>query len=309
MEETRVLAVEDVSKSYGRIDALCGISFWVEKGEIFGLVGPNGAGKTTTIEIIAGLRSPDSGSVSLLGLDPQRDEDRLRHHVGIQQQESELPERIRIREAMQLFSSFYGSTVDWRALLERMGLSDRLDSFFGELSGGQKRRLFISMALLSDPEVILLDELTSGLDPQGRRMLWDLVRDMRDSGKTVLLTTHYMDEAEHLCDRVGIIDRGRLAALGTPAALVAGMPGGTRVTVTPGRSLTNDVLDQLRGIEGVTGARLERDALVVGITSGRVLVDLVGLMSGLGLDLEDFDVERPTLEDVFLSVTGRELRD
>ena len=290
--------------------ALRGVSLSIERGEIFGLVGPNGAGKTTTVEIIAGLRRPDSGSVSLLGLDPFREERRVRTLLGIQQQESELPERLRVREAMELFSSFYRNTLRWQTLIDRMNLTEKLDSCFSSLSGGQKRRLFIAIALLSDPEIVILDELTSGLDPQGRRMLWELVGDMRKSGKTILLTTHYMEEAEQLCDRVGIIDHGEMVAIGTPEELVSGISRGIRLLVTLQQGAEDISLESVRAMAGVQSADLdERGTLTVEVSSGRVLVELVRALDDMGADLGDLRTERPSLEDVFLSVTGREMRD
>ena len=301
----------DLVRSYGATKALRGVSFEVRQGEIFGLVGPNGAGKTTTVEIIAGLRRPDSGSVSILGLDPFRDEWRLRTLLGIQQQESELPERLRVREAMELFSSFYPRTLDWESLIDRMNLSEKLDSFFYTLSGGQKRRLFIAIALLSDPDVVILDELTSGLDPQGRRMLWELVEDMRASGKTILLTTHYMDEAQQLCDRVGIIDRGVMVVVGTPQELISRISSGIRLLATLGSGSGESCLAAVRKIGGVESASLDSDGhtLTANASSGTVLVELVRVLDSVGADLGDLRTERPTLEDVFLAVTGREMRD
>ena len=197
-----------------------GISLEVSRGEIFGIVGPNGAGKTTTMDCIVSMRRPDSGSVRVLGFDPLKQRKTLLERVGIQQQESELPDRIKVREAMELFSCFYRNSMEISGILSKLGLSDKQESFYSALSGGQKKRLFVALSLVGDPEIVFLDELTSGLDPQSRHVMWDLVRGLRDDGKTVFLSTHYMDEAEKLCDRVAIIDNGKIAALDTPDSLI-----------------------------------------------------------------------------------------
>lgn len=215
-----IVKVEKLRKVYGATVAVDEVSFEVEEGEILGMVGPNGAGKTTTIECLEGLRKPDAGTVRVLGLDPQRAGRHLRERVGIQLQASALPDRTRVWEALDLYSSFYPRAADWEELLARLGLAEKRNTPCGRLSGGQKQRLFIALALLPDPKLVFLDELTTGLDPQARHAIWDLVRDVRDCGKTILLTTHFMEEAEKLCDRVAILDHGRFVALDTPAALI-----------------------------------------------------------------------------------------
>ncbi len=206
---TNVIEVKNLRKVYGQTTAVDDISFTVQQGEIFGIVGPNGAGKTTTIESIVGLRKPDAGSISVLGMDPQTESQALGNRIGTQLQQAALPDRMKVWEALDLYASFYKQTVPWEPLLEQWGLADKRDTQFGNLSGGQKQRLFISLALLNDPEIVFLDELTTGLDPQARRATWDLVRAIREQGKTVVLITHYMDEIEALADRVAIIDHGR----------------------------------------------------------------------------------------------------
>jgi ABC-2 type transport system ATP-binding protein len=215
-----VIHVSHIRKTYGRIVALDDVSFDVAEGEIFGLIGPNGAGKTTTMECVEGLRTPDRGTISVLSLDPVRDARTLQHRVGVQLQQAQLQKRIKVWEAVDLWASLYPRAVNGAALLERLGLADKRNAWFMTLSGGQKQRLFIALALIHDPEVVLLDELTTGLDPQARRAIWDMVRGIRDRGKTVLLTTHLMEEAERLCDRVAIIERGRVIDIGAPAGLV-----------------------------------------------------------------------------------------
>ena len=207
-------------KRYGATLAVDDVSFEVQDGEIFGLIGPNGAGKTTTMECVEGVRTPDDGRIPVLGLDPSRDAYRLQLRVGVQLQEAQLQKRIKVREAVALWASLYNATVDPGRLLERLGLGDKRDAWFMTLSGGQKQRLFIALALIDDPELVFLDELTTGLDPQARRAIWELVRDIRARGKTVLLTTHLMEEAERLCDRVAIIDHGRIIDIDSPAGLV-----------------------------------------------------------------------------------------
>ena len=224
--------VNKLHKSYGPIVAVDSISFSVTANEIFGLVGPNGAGKTTTIECLEGLRTRDAGEVRVLGLDPRHDGVDLRHRIGIQLQESSLFDRIRVKEALDLFAAFYRNPIDWRPLIDQLGLGDRLKTPFAKLSGGQKQRLFIALALVGDPELVFLDELSTGLDPQARRTMWDLVRSLRDEGKTIFLSTHFMEEAERLCDRVAIIDHGKIVALDTPEKLIRGLGVDTRVVFT-----------------------------------------------------------------------------
>lgn len=225
-----VIQVNGLRKTYGATVAVEDISFKVRRGEIFGLVGPNGAGKTTTIECLTGMRKPDSGTAEVLGLDPVKGGDALRRRIGVQLQQAALPDRLKVREALELYSSFYDSLADWRELMDRWGLSEKRDTVFSKLSGGQQQRLFVALALLNDPEVVFLDELTSGLDPQARRASWDLVRGIREAGKTVVLVTHFMDEAEMLCDRVAVVDRGRLVALDTPEALIGSLQAGSSLS-------------------------------------------------------------------------------
>src|SRR3954464_1261189 len=220
MSNRPVVQVSAIRKTYGRTVAVDEVSFDVREGEIFGLIGPNGAGKTTTMECVEGLRAPDRGDILVLGLNPTRDVYRLQERVGVQLQEAQLQKRIKVREAVGLWASLYKKPVDGDRLLEQLGLSDKRNAWFMTLSGGQKQRLFIALALINDPELVFLDELTTGLDPQARRAIWDLVRGIRDRGQTVVLTTHLMEEAARLCDRGGIVERGRVSDAGTPDALV-----------------------------------------------------------------------------------------
>src|SRR5438093_5968973 len=220
MPSQPVVHVESIRKTYGRTVAVDQISFDVEPGEIFGLIGPNGAGKTTTMECVEGLRTPDRGVISVLGLDPVRHVYRLQERIGVQLQQAQLQKRIKVREAVAFWAALYTKPLDGDRLIDQLGLADKRNAWFMTLSGGQKQRLFIALALINDPELVFLDELTTGLDPQARRAIWDLVRGIRERGKTVFLTTHLMEEAERLCDRVAIIDHGRIVDIGTPAELV-----------------------------------------------------------------------------------------
>jgi ABC-2 type transport system ATP-binding protein len=301
-----VIEVHDLRKTYGDVVAVDGVSFEVRQGEVFGMVGPNGAGKTTTIECIEGLRQPDGGSVRLLGLDPARDPQQIADRVGIQLQESALPPSMRAGEALRLFGSFHKRRVDAAGLLDRMGLAEKRRAPFSKLSGGQKQRLSIALALVNQPEVVFFDELTTGLDPQARHSMWDLVTQVRDSGCTVVLTTHFMEEAERLCDRVLIMDHGRIVALDTPDALIRSLGAERRLVLTfpPGR--TPPSLGHLPAVHRVEQAG---DRLVVYGGGERFVGGVVSALEEAGVDLIDLRTEESTLEDVFLALTGREMRE
>ncbi len=300
-----VIEVERLRKTYGSTVAVDGVSFEVRQGEIFGMVGPNGAGKTTIVECLEGLRRPDSGRLRVLGLDPQTDGYALRERIGIQLQQSSLPSRLQVWEAADLFAAFYRRTVAGSALLEKFGLADRRRAAFAALSGGQRQRLSIVLALLGDPELVFLDELTTGLDPQARRAMWDLVREIRERGKTVVLTTHFMEEAERLCDRVAIIDRGRIIALDTPDSLVRELAVEIRIVFSVKDKFPAEVLKTLPGV-----VRVESGERVVVHGTGPTLVgDVVNVLTASGTHFCDLRTEQPTLEDVFLALTGRAIRD
>jgi ABC-2 type transport system ATP-binding protein len=303
-----VIAVEALEKSYGSVRAVDAISFEVAEGEIFGVVGPNGAGKTTTIECLEGLRAADGGRVRVLGLDPRRDGDVMRQRIGAQLQESGLPARLRVGEAMRLFASFYTRPLEPEAILEGLGLADRKNVAYADLSGGQKQRLSIALALVGDPQLVFFDELTSGLDPQARHATWDLVRDVRAKGKTVFLTTHYMEEAEQLCDRVMIIDAGRIVALDTPAALVRALGAEQRIAFGAD-GMADDVIRALRAIPGVERVELSAERVAVYGQSDRLLAPILDVLQQAHLSFHDLQTEQPNLEDVFLALTGREMRD
>ena len=304
-----VISVDNLYKSYRDTRAVDGISFQVEGGEIFGMVGPNGAGKTTTIECLEGLRVPDGGEIRVLGLDPVSQERQLRPLLGIQLQEAHLPDNLKVWEALDMYASFYERHVNWQVLLEELGLGDKRKTAFGKLSGGQKQRLFIALALLHDPELVFLDELTTGLDPHARRAIWDLVRDVKGRGKTVFLTTHYMEEAENLCDRVAILDSGRIAALDTPARLIQNLEISERVCFRSGADRSAAVLQGLPGVKRVE--RQGEQTVVFGQSngSGPIVTAVVNTLTGEGLSFSDLRTDNPDLEDVFLSLTGRQLAD
>ena len=306
MSNKSIIEVEHLRKTYGSVRAVDDISFEVHQGEIFGIVGPNGAGKTTTIECIEGLRSSDSGRISVLGLDPQRNGRDLWPRIGVQLQQSALQERMKVWEAVDLFASLYPRSVDWESLLEQLGLADKRDSMFCHLSGGQKQRLFIALALVNDPELVFPDELTTGLDPHARHAMWDLIRSIRDRGKTVVLTTHFMEEAERLCDRVAIIDRGRIVALDTPMNLIRSLGVGTRVVFTAEGPLDTDALSR-----SADYGQIEQDGerIAVNCKSNQQLAQLINTLVSDGLRFRDLRTEQPTLEDVFLAHTGHAMRE
>ena len=308
LQNEPVVEVEALRKSYGAVRAVDGISFGVGHGEIFGVVGPNGAGKTTTIECLEGMRVPDGGQVRVLGLDPQRGGPAFRERIGAQLQQSALPARLRVGEAMRLFGSFYRHPLPAGELLEELGLSDRVGAAFADLSGGQKQRLSIALALVGDPELVFLDELTTGLDPQARHATWDLVSGIRAKGKTVFLTTHYMEEAERLCDRVMIIDHGRIVALDTPDSLVRGLGAEQRIAFDT-EGATDGVLAAIRAVPGVTRVDQAGDRTIVYGQSDRLLSPVLEVLESAHLAFHDLRTEQPNLEDVFLALTGREMRD
>src|SRR5580692_5695415 len=249
---TPVIEVTGLTKRYGDQTAVDGISLHVDQGEIFGILGPNGAGKTTAVECMEGLRRRDSGQVRILGLDPRTDAHRLHQRIGAQLQETQLPEKLKVREALELYASFYPNPADWRELLTRWGLTEKANTSFAKLSGGQKQRLFIALALVGNPEVVFLDELTAGLDPGARRATWDLISKVRAQGVTVVLVSHFMDEVEELCDRVAILERGRIAALDTPAGLVDRAGGEYRVRFRPMAPRDTQSLTALSGVTAVS---------------------------------------------------------
>ena len=310
-----IIEVERLHKRYGDVVAVDEVSFSVSEGEIFGIIGPNGAGKTTTIECVIGLRTPDRGRISVLGMDPIRDRTALTERIGVQLQEAALAERIRVWEALDLFSSFYARTVPWQPLLQQWGLADHRSAMFGTLSGGQRQRLFIALALVNDPEVVILDELTSGLDPQARRATWDLVQAIREQGKTVLVITHFMDEAQFLCDRVAIVDQGSVIALDTPAELVRTFDAESKVMFDATADADWSALRALPQVDAVvqqggrvSEANLTRRVTVSGNSDG-LLSAVVAWLESNRVPFSNLSTQQADLEDVFLRLTGRAIRD
>jgi ABC-2 type transport system ATP-binding protein len=300
-----VVRVDSIRKAYGKTIAVADVSFEVRPGEIFGLIGPNGAGKTTTMECVAGLRRPDGGTVSVLGLDPMRSRYALQERIGVQLQEAQLQKRIKVREAVDLWASLYRTPADGNRLIDQLGLGDKRNAWFMTLSGGQKQRLFIALALINDPELVFLDELTTGLDPQARRAIWDLVRGIRQRGKTVLLTTHLMEEAERLCDRVAIIDHGRIVDIGTPEELVRRHCPERIVTLVTDDAEAPAHLRRVAEAESVT----EAGGRVTVRGRGDLVAHVIQCIAEHRIRVTDFRTELPTLEDVFLTLTGHRLRD
>jgi ABC-2 type transport system ATP-binding protein len=299
-----VIEVERLRKAYGSTVAVEEISFAVLEGEIFGILGPNGAGKTTTVECVQGLRRPDGGTIRVLGLDPTTQAAQLRRRIGSQLQDSALPGRLRVAECIELFAAFADDPVDPDELLARWRLEDQRTQTFDSLSGGQRQRLFIAFAFVNSPELVFLDELTQGLDPQARRATWELIREIREGGTTVVLVTHFMDEAEYLCDRVAVVDRGKLVALDTPQALIDGLGLPSVVRFTTSES-DLDWLETLDVVESVA-----RDGEAVEIRgSGPVLALVASALVAQGIVPLDLRVDRPTVEDAFLALTGRDIRE
>jgi ABC-2 type transport system ATP-binding protein len=302
-----VVSVANVRKTYGRTVAVDDVSFDVHDGEIFGLIGPNGAGKTTTMECVEGIRKPDRGSISVLGLDPFRDVYQLQERIGVQLQQAHLQKRIKVWEAVHLWASLYRKPVSHGdRLLEQLGLVDKRDSWFMTLSGGQQQRLFIALALINDPEVVFLDELTTGLDPQARRAIWELVRGIRARGKTVFLTTHLMEEAERLCDRVAIIEHGRIIDVDTPQRLVD--------KHCPDRSVilkTDDqhADDKFRALSHVVEVIREGNQITIHGRGDGVITEVIQCLAEHQVRVGDFRTVQPSLEDVFLTLTGHSIRD
>jgi ABC-2 type transport system ATP-binding protein len=295
-----IIQVSGLRKAYGGRTAVDGVSFEVEEGEIFGILGPNGAGKTTTVECVEGLRRPDDGVVRVAGHDPVADRDALTRILGAQLQESELQPKITVREALELYAACYPEPADWRELAERLGLAEQLRTRFAKLSGGQKQRLFIALALVGNPRVVVLDELTTGLDPRARRDTWQLIEDVRDSGVTVLLVTHFMEEAQRLCDRIALIDKGRVAALDTPAGLIGRTARSTTVSFRPSGPLDSRRLVGLPAVASVT----EQDGRIVIDGTDETVDALLSLLAGQGITAHHLRITEATLDDAYLDLTG-----
>jgi ABC-2 type transport system ATP-binding protein len=301
-----VIHVSSIRKTYGRTVAVDDVSFDVDAGEIFGLIGPNGAGKTTTMECVEGLRSTDAGHIRVLGLDPVRHVNALQERIGVQLQEAQLQKRIKVREAVAFWASLYRKPLDGDRLVNQLGLSDKREAWFMTLSGGQKQRLFIALALINDPELVFLDELTTGLDPQARRTIWDLVRGIRERGKTVFLTTHLMEEAERLCDRVAIIDHGRIVDVGAPGDLIRRhCPERTVILATEDTAAA----DRFQAIPCVDSVSVNGRHLTIRGSGEDLITQVIECIAQYRIRVADFRTVLPTLEDVFIKLTGHAIRD
>src|ERR1700738_1267922 len=302
-----VLQVENLVKRYGDVEAVRGVSFSVQEGEVFGLLGPNGAGKTSTIEVLEGLRIADGGRVSVCGLDPQKDATALKHVIGAALQSTSLPDKLRVHEALQLFASFYKRGRKPEELLKRFGLEEKRNTFYSQLSGGQKQRLALAMALINDPQVLFFDEPTAGLDPQVRREIYDIIEELRREKKTIVMTTHYIEEAERLCDRVAIVDHGKVIACGSPRELKERSGDKSRIEVRLARPESEGALMNL---DGVSDCRNLNGAYVLHCQRPpQAIVALVKHLEAQGNELVSLEIATPSLEDVFIELTGRRLRD
>ncbi len=299
-----VIAVSDLKKSYGDVDAVRGIDFSVQAGQVLGLLGPNGAGKTTTVEILEGIRSRSSGVVNVLGFDPERDASQLKECIGVCLQSNNLPEKMKVIEAVDLFSAFYERNIDKSRLLSRLQLDEKKNAYYGTLSGGQKQRVAIALALVNDPQIVFFDEPTTGLDPQVRLEIHKLIEELKQDKRTIILTTHYIEEAERLCDRVAIIDQGRIIAEGSPREIQARTLGTTKVEIHLEVPLGSEVLP--------ADTVLSPDRLTLTISSvqpAKTVVELVKWIDAHGLGMTDISLKKPTLEDVFIELTGKKLRE
>ena len=309
MSADAIISVQALQKSYGKVEAVKGIDFEVGSGEVFGLLGPNGAGKTTTVEILEGLRARTGGQASVLGFDPDRQKDNLKDRIGVCLQATNLPAKIRVQEALDLFGSLYSRSVSSRQLLDRLQLSEKRNAFYETLSGGQKQRLAIALALVNDPQLLFLDEPTTGLDPQIRLEILGLIEQLKSEKRTVVLTTHYIEEAERLCDRVAIMDEGKIVAMGTPRELQQKSRDQSRIQIVCAQPLVSGQLPQW---PDVLQTSLDGDGRTITVYStrpARTLFEMMKWLDQQGIQPEDIHLKRPTLEDVFVELTGKRLRD
>lgn len=304
-----VIAVRELRKSYDKLEAVKGIDFEVGEGEVFGLLGPNGAGKTSTVEILEGLRPRSSGDARVLGLDPDRQTKQLKDRIGVCLQATNLPAKMKTHEALDLFGSFYSRSISSDHLLQRLQLWDKRNSFYETLSGGQKQRLALAMSLVNDPQLLFLDEPTTGLDPQIRLEIHRLIEEMKAEKRTVVLTTHYIEEAERLCDRVAIMDEGKIVAMGTPKELQQQSKGQSRIQINVAAPLDRDGLPQWPDAIETSLNSDGREMTVYSNRPARTLFEIMKWLDQQGLQLDDVHLKRPTLEDVFVELTGKKLRD
>ena len=304
-----VIYARGLRKSYGPLEAVKGIDFEVSAGEVFGLLGPNGAGKTTTVEILEGLRPRSSGNVTVLGFDPDRQKQALKDRIGVCLQATNLPDKIKVHEALELFGAFYTKQVNGDTLLKRLQLWEKRDAGYATLSGGQKQRLAIALALINDPQMLFLDEPTTGLDPQVRLEIRDLIEELRAEKRTILLTTHYIEEAERLCDRVAIIDNGVIIAIGSPRELQEKSATQSSIEISLGEPLPSTALPAWPDAVRTVVSDDRRHFSVSSSRPPKTLVELIKWVDAQGFELEDVHLNRPTLEDVFIELTGKRLRD
>jgi len=309
MGQELVIRVRGLRKSYGELEAVRGIDLEVHGGEVFGLLGPNGAGKTSTVEILEGLRPRSVGEVTVLGFDPERQKQALKDRIGVCLQATNLPDKIKVWEALDLFGSFYSQRGDGDALLHRLQLWEKRDAGYATLSGGQKQRLALALALINNPQMLFLDEPTTGLDPQVRLEIRDLIEELRAEKRTILLTTHYIEEAERLCDRVAIMDNGVIIASGSPRELQEQSATQSGVEISLGRPLAPNDLPKWTGVIRTLVSDDRRKLTVTSSQPAKTLVELIRWIDSLGIDLDDVHLKRPTLEDVFIELTGKRLRD
>ena len=303
-----IISVRGLRKTYGKVEAIRGVDFEIQTGEVFGLLGPNGAGKTSTVEILEGLRPRTSGDVSVLGFDPDKQKEKLKDRIGVCLQATNLPDKMRVHEALELFASFYTRNVNPNELLRRLQLQEKHDAYYTTLSGGQKQRLALALALLNDPALLFLDEPTTGLDPQVRAEIHLLLEELRNEKRTILLTTHYIEEAERLCDRVAIIDQGKIIALDTPRNLQQQSKAASSIVVSCNRAIPKDHPQWPETVNTQTDSS-GRTLTVVSRRPAATLVELIKWIDQQGLELVDVSLKQPTLEDVFIEMTGRRLRD
>ncbi len=293
-----VVTVQHLVKKYGDFVAVDDVSLSIHRGEIFGIIGPNGAGKTTMVECISGLRAPDSGSIDIYGFSPDKDRDRIRDFLGVQLQESSMPPRLKVKEALELFASFYPNPINPDNLLETLGIRNVRNSIYRKLSGGQKQRLSIALALVGNPKIAILDELTTGLDPEARRETWALIEQVRDRGVTVVLVTHFMDEAERLCDHLALINHGNLIVVDTPEAIAA-QAGESRVRFIPSTPIDDKNLNGIPGVKGI-----ERKETYITVTgTGDLATSVIYSLANIGVRVSDIDARRGNLDDAFVKLT------